>query len=107
VLLHHPPVDGGGGIRNLGDHRALAEMLLREGAELILHGHSHAISRKSLPGPQGPIPVLGICSASSIGRNPRRRAAYYLIDIDPKTRRLAITARQLDAAGQFHTLSGG
>ena len=68
VLLHHPPVDGGGGIRNLGDHRALAEILRREGAELVLHGHSHAISRKSMHGPQGPIPVLGICSASSIGR---------------------------------------
>ena len=24
VLIHHPPVDGGGGIRNLGDHRDLA-----------------------------------------------------------------------------------
>ena len=105
VLIHHPPVDGGGGIRNLGDHRDLAAILAREGAELLLHGHSHSISRKSMPGPKGPIPVLGICSASSIGRNPRRRAAYYLIDIDAKTRRLVITARQLGVAGQFHVLS--
>jgi 3',5'-cyclic AMP phosphodiesterase CpdA len=105
VLLHHPPVDGGGGIRNLGDHQALAEIFAREGAELVLHGHSHSISRKSLPGPQGPIPVLGICSASSIGRSARRRAAYYLIDIDPATRRLNVTARQLSAAGQFNVLS--
>lgn len=105
VLLHHPPVDGGGGIRNLGDHRVLAEILSREGAELLLHGHSHTISRKSLPGPNGPIPVLGICSASSIGRNPRRRAAYYLIDIDAKSRRLSFTARQLGAAGQFNPLA--
>ncbi len=102
VLIHHPPVDGGGGIRNLGDHRALAEILARQGAELVLHGHSHVMSRKSLPGPDGPIPVLGICSASSIGRNPRRRAAYYLIDIDVNNRRIAINARQLGAAGQFH-----
>ncbi len=77
----------------------------REGAELVLHGHSHSISRKSMHGPKGPIPVLGICSASSIGRNPRRRAAYYLIDIDAGIRRLGITARQLGAAGQFHVLS--
>ena len=106
VLIHHPPVDGGGGIRNLGDHRELAAILAREGAELLLHGHSHSISRKSMHGPKGPIPVLGICSASSIGRNPRRRAAYYLIDIDAKTRRLVINARQLGVAGQFHVLSG-
>jgi 3',5'-cyclic AMP phosphodiesterase CpdA len=106
VLLHHPPVDGGGGIRNLGDHRLFADVLSREGAELVLHGHSHSISRKSMQGPQGPIPVLGICSASSIGRNPRRRAAYYLIDIDPISRRLAVSAHQLGAAGQFHILPG-
>jgi 3',5'-cyclic AMP phosphodiesterase CpdA len=105
VLIHHPPVDGGGNIRNLIDHRDLAAILAREGAELLLHGHSHAISRKSMTGPKGPIPVLGICSASSIGRNPRRRAAYYLIDIDAKTRRIVINARQLGVAGQFHILS--
>ena len=105
VLIHHPPVDGGGGIRNLGDHRDLAAILAREGAELLLHGHSHSISRKSMIGPKGPIPVLGICSASSIGRNPRRRAAYYLIDIDAKTRRIVINARQLGVAGQFHILA--
>jgi 3',5'-cyclic AMP phosphodiesterase CpdA len=105
VLLHHPPVDGGGGIRNLGDHREFAEVLAREGAELVLHGHSHMISRKSLPGPRGPVPVLGICSASSIGRNPRRRAAYYLIDLDAGNRRMNLTARQLDAEGQFRPIA--
>jgi 3',5'-cyclic AMP phosphodiesterase CpdA len=104
VLLHHPPVDGGGAIRNLGDHRELADVLARKGAELVLHGHAHSISRKSIPGPEGAIPVLGIGSASSIGRNPRRRAAYYLIDIDPVARRLHITARQLGADGQFHIM---
>lgn len=105
VLLHHPPVDGGGGIRNLGDHGAFAEVLAREGAELVLHGHSHLISRKSMPGPRGAIPVLGICSASSIGRNPRRRAAYYVIDLDAENRRMALSARQLDAEGQFHPIA--
>jgi len=105
VLLHHPPVDGGGGIRNLGDHRALAEIIAAEGAELVLHGHSHAISRKSLSGPRGPIPVLGICSASSIGKSPRRRAAYYLIDIDAENRRMSLIARQLDQAGQFRPIA--
>ncbi|MCI4679264.1 metallophosphoesterase [Rhodoblastus acidophilus] len=105
VLIHHPPVDGGGGIRNLGDHRALAEILAKEGAELVLHGHIHSISRKSLPGPRGPIPVLGICSASSVGRSPRRRAAYYLIDIDAGSRRMTLTARQLDQAGHFRQIA--
>ena len=105
VLLHHPPVDGGGSIRNLLDHRDFADVLRAEGAELVLHGHTHSISRKGLAGPQGAIPVLGICSASSIGRNPRRRAAYYLIDIHPTERRFTVTARQLGQAGQFNALA--
>jgi 3',5'-cyclic AMP phosphodiesterase CpdA len=105
VLLHHPPVDGGGAIRNLGDHRDFADVLARKGAELVLHGHAHSITRKSMIGPAGPIPVLGIGSASSIGRNPTRRAAYYLIDIDPKMRRLHISVRQLGADGQFHVIA--
>jgi 3',5'-cyclic AMP phosphodiesterase CpdA len=106
VLLHHPPVDGGGAIRNLQDHRDFARVLARMGAELVLHGHAHSITRKSMAGPEGPIPVLGIGSASSIGRNPRRRAAYYLIDIDAKARRLQhIAIRQLGADGQFHSVA--
>ncbi len=104
VLLHHPPVDGGGAIRNLLDHREFAEIIARQGAELVLHGHAHSITRKSMTGPEGPIPVLGIGSASSIGRNARRRAAYYLIDIDLGERRLHIAARQLGADGQFHAM---
>ncbi|PPQ36199.1 3',5'-cyclic AMP phosphodiesterase CpdA [Rhodoblastus acidophilus] len=105
VLLHHPPVDGGGSIRNLQDHRDFATVLARQGAELVLHGHAHSISRKVMAGPDGPIPVLGIGSASSIGRNPRRRAAYYLIDLDVNARRLHISARQLGADGQFHSIA--
>lgn len=105
VLLHHPPVDGGGAIRNLQDHREFARVLARQGAELVLHGHAHSISRKSMLGPSGHIPVLGIGSASSIGRNPIRRAAYYLIDVDPKLRRLHISVRQLGADGQFHVIA--
>lgn len=104
VMLHHPPVDGGGQVRNLNDHRAFAEILAREGAELVLHGHTHLIAKKSLEGPRGKIPVLGMGSASSVGRNPRRRAAYFLIDIDAENRRFALSGRQLGADGQFHAL---
>lgn len=104
VLLHHPPVDGGGRVRNLNDHRAFAKILAREGAELVLHGHTHLISRNSLEGPRGRIPVLGMASASSIGRNPRRRAAYFLIDIDAKSRSFSFAGRQLGLDGAFHAL---
>lgn len=60
VLVHHPPLPGRGGWRRaLRDRDALRDVLARCGAELVLHGHHHAVLRGELAGPAGPIPVLG------------------------------------------------
>lgn len=82
VLLHHPPAVGTVVRRKgLDDARALNDVLARRGAELVLHGHAHRPVRKSLPGPQGPVPVLGVSSASARGARPGRAAAYHLYRI--------------------------
>jgi 3',5'-cyclic AMP phosphodiesterase CpdA len=61
ILIHHPPVRLQGGWRKaLRDATALRAVLAREGAELVLHGHHHRASLVPLPGPQGPIPVIGV-----------------------------------------------
>src|SRR4051812_36172062 len=63
VLLHHPPYTNRHSIlRGLRDRRALQKVLLRRGCELILHGHEHRDLRVTLPGPRGPIPVIGVGS---------------------------------------------
>lgn len=60
VLIHHPPLPGRGGWRRaLRDRGALRGVLARCGAELVLHGHDHAVLRGEIAGPVGPIPVLG------------------------------------------------
>jgi 3',5'-cyclic AMP phosphodiesterase CpdA len=60
VLVHHPPLPGPGGWRReLRDRDALGAVLRRSGAELVLHGHHHAVLRAAVEGPAGPIPVLG------------------------------------------------
>jgi 3',5'-cyclic AMP phosphodiesterase CpdA len=42
LLIHHPPLPGQAGrFRGLEDARALAAVLARHGAELVLHGHNH------------------------------------------------------------------
>jgi 3',5'-cyclic AMP phosphodiesterase CpdA len=84
VLLHHPPItearhrlkgliDAGGLLRVLGEH----------GAELVLHGHIHVHSLCWLEGPVGPIPAVGVPSASASVEMSEEPAAYNLYCIEP------------------------
>ena len=107
VLVHHAPVPGMVSARRaLWDAPALAAVLARAGAELVLHGHLHRQRLASLPGPAGGIPVLCACSASDCGSKPGKRAQYHLIDVDASqaTPRLSLRVRALDpASGRFRS----
>lgn len=84
VLIHHPPLPGSVPSRkHLSDSRALCDVLIQEGAELVLHGHTHYTTWMELATPRGAIPVIGIPSASAMGRKPGRRAQYYLYRVVP------------------------
>ncbi len=80
VLIHHPPFDIGFQKR-LGDHRELAAMLARVGAEAVLHGHTHKGTLKQLNGPSGPIPVIGVPSASAAPGGRADPAAWNLVTV--------------------------
>lgn len=83
VLIHHPPTDIGlSARRRLGDAGALRAVLEKVGAELVLHGHTHKTVFSSIAGPAGPIPVVGVRSASDIGHRPGRSAQYHLYRIE-------------------------
>ena len=104
VLMHHPPLVGPGGWRkSLFDRDALCAMLAREGAELLLHGHHHIAMDRESPGPAGPIPVLGVPSASSWPdpADPREPAGWDLHRVERcgDHWRLTTTARRPDPAG--------
>jgi len=82
LMIHHPPVPGvTSKRRSLRDASAFGEVLRQRGAELVLHGHLHRTTVGALPGPAGPIPVVGVPSASHAGPQPERCAAYHLYDI--------------------------
>ena len=67
VALHHPPAAGAIGWRKaLADRQALAEVLRRHGAELVLHGHARDARLDALPGPGEPIPCLCVPSSSAL-----------------------------------------
>ncbi len=83
VLIHHPPTDRHvSARRRLSDHRQLAEVIARRGAELILHGHVHRRRIDSMVGPAGPVPVVSVPSASDVGHDPEKRSRYHLYELE-------------------------
>jgi len=85
VLIHHPPGRARGGrFKALTDAPALRAVLARRGAELVLHGHDHVHALDWLAGPNGPIPAVGVPSASATPLDGHRvaPAAYNLYRIE-------------------------
>ena len=117
VLVHHPPYRGGAA-RGLGlrDAGAFARLIARSGADLILHGHNHRPMLAHLPGPDGPVPVVGVPSASAVPGSPGHRAAYPLFAISRADTGVTVQARRrgllpmLDGIGDlgsFNLAEGG
>jgi 3',5'-cyclic AMP phosphodiesterase CpdA len=102
VLIHHPPVIGDGGTRKaLRDRATLAAILHTHGAELVLHGHHHRSRLTMLP---GPIPVIGVPSASAGVPQPEL-GGWNLFRIAPGERLTAI-ARRYDPISRGFTTAG-
>jgi 3',5'-cyclic AMP phosphodiesterase CpdA len=101
VLIHHPPVAGANYFRRLVDAALLREVLQRAGAELVLHGHHHEASLAFLPGPQSPIPTIGVPSASGAPGWHDDPAGYNLYEIDgaPGAWRCTMVVRGLRGDG--------
>lgn len=103
VLIHHPPLPGQASrMKALRDADALAAVLARHGAELVLHGHNHRSELHHHPAPAGRIPVVGVPSAS-LGHPHKQEplARYHLFHIDLTSGALAIDceARGLTTPG--------
>lgn len=100
VMIHHPPLSKGAALalRGLEDARDFEAIVERSGAEAILHGHTHKRMLNRLPSratlcERGSVPVIGVPSASATSRDPRLRAAYYLIRIERHADKFRIGVR--------------
>lgn len=102
VMLHHPPVSGITKERKaLRNRNKLKEILLKEGVEMILYGHTHkTITQKFL---HTNIPMLGIASASSNAVRFQRQASWRKIVIESHNNHLHVnfSVRSLDKNQQF------
>ena len=103
VLIHHPPLTTESRFKRLTDAAAFQAMIRRVGCELILHGHNHRSEIARIEGPSGPVPVIGVTSASAAPDSRYGRARYHLIGIErePAAWRIEVDIRALrsDAAG--------
>jgi 3',5'-cyclic AMP phosphodiesterase CpdA len=103
ILIHHPPISASAARWNhLLDERALQDVIRRNGAELILHGHLHRRSIRYLNCGSAFTPVVGVPSASLAWRPHRPSAAYNLYQIARKNGEwsLEIKTRSLKPTGQ-------
>lgn len=107
LLIHHP-------LRSQRRHRharltdaaALEDLLRRHGVDLVLHGHDHRHAVVHLDGPSGPIPMIGVPSASVAADGLRHPAAYNLFTIEQRNTgwRIAMTTRGLTRQGEIAVL---
>ena len=75
VLIHHPPLTTESRFKRLTDAAAFQAMIRRVGCELVLHGHNHRSEVARIAGPDGPVPVIGVTSASAAPRQQVRPRA--------------------------------
>ncbi len=83
VLIHHPPVSGAAyKHKQLLDSEEFLAVVASEGAELILHGHTHMSGLTYLPTPAGKVPVVSVPSASARPTAHHDPARYHLYRIE-------------------------
>lgn len=84
VCVHHSPLPGAEKWRKrMTDQEALAEVLRRSGAELVLHGHGHRARQGTLPSVHGDIPVFAVPSASARALHGADPAGYNRLQVTP------------------------
>jgi 3',5'-cyclic AMP phosphodiesterase CpdA len=106
VMIHHPPHQNGAKAgRALSDAPAFEAMLKQAGAELILHGHNHRASLTYREGPQGPVPIVGVASASLKPEGETQGGSWHLFTLARHEQgwHIDIEQRHLSRRGCFET----
>jgi len=85
VMLHHPPFPKATGWhKRLSDASRVRTVIKRAGAELILHGHTHIDSFQHIDGRDGPVPVIGVPSATTAPGGKKPAGRYNIFEIEPE-----------------------
>jgi 3',5'-cyclic AMP phosphodiesterase CpdA len=83
IMMHHPPVrDAVSQHKRLFGIGRFQSVVAREGADLVIHGHSHIPSRFSIAGRDGQVPVIGVSAGGQAPGGDKPAAQYNLFEID-------------------------
>lgn len=81
VMIHHPPLyHATGWNKRLWGIRLFQDVISSCGAELVLHGHTHLPTLSFISGTHGPVPVVGVASASQDFEGDQPPAGYNLFE---------------------------
>jgi 3',5'-cyclic AMP phosphodiesterase CpdA len=104
LLIHHPVTDNAAEERKqLKDRAQLRGILHEVGAELVLHGHTHETAFRTVPGPEGEIPIISVPSASARATSADHRAGWNLLTFTRETSagkfawKINVKARRMDS----------
>ncbi|MCI5074396.1 metallophosphoesterase [Oricola sp.] len=83
VMIHHPPVRRAAAPqKRLFGIRLFQSVIRAEGAELVLHGHTHLPQRHEIDGRDGAtVPVIGVPAAGQAPGGHRPAAAFNMFEI--------------------------
>jgi len=105
VLLHHPPsLEKIAWRKRLVDALPFRRVIEEAGAEMVLHGHDHTFGSEQIATERGPVPVVGVPSASAghDGRKPLAHYQLYGIEKAGNGWRIEVAARGFDpVSGRF------
>lgn len=108
IMIHHPPfIEAERNHKRLLDHEAFKNVIAENGADLVLHGHTHRRNVMEIDGPNGPVPVLGVPSAASGLSGKHEAARYNLYRFSTQSGRVAcmMEERGLTPGGNFEKLA--
>jgi len=103
VLIHHAPFPGATSrYKRLLGLKNFTAAIRQEGADLVLHGHTHLSTLEHIPGKSAPVPVLCVPAAYQWVGHKKPPATINLIEISGgKNRKIILTRHQLTPAGTF------
>ena len=86
VMIHHPPfANATPWYKRLVGQESFREVILKQGAELILHGHTHLDTKTDIEGPQGKVPVICVPAAGNAPGGHKPAGRYNLFTVEKTT----------------------
>lgn len=100
VMIHHPPVRGAtASHKRLYGISRFQKVIRENGAELVLHGHTHLATTHWIDGRDGRVPVVGVPAAGQGPGGSKPAAQYNLFDVGGAPGKWNITLRRRGLAG--------